>query len=76
MRFLEFSKGPSTFITNEEQDLLQQIINKGVVYKKKLSEREAELANRLVNKDLLLRKRIDDQITYQRSSKSKSQKSY
>lgn len=76
MRFLEFSKGPSTFITNEEQDLLRQIFNKGVVYKKKLSEREAELANRLVNKDLLLRKRIDDQITYQRSSKSKSQKSY
>lgn len=71
MRFLEFSKGPSTYITNEEQDLLHYVDANGVVYKKKLSEREAEIANRLVNRDLLLRKRINDQITYQRSSKSK-----
>jgi hypothetical protein len=71
MRFLEFSRGPSTYITNEEQDLLHHVDANGVVYKKKLSEREAEIANRLVNRDLLLRKRIDDQITYQRSSKCK-----
>tara|TARA_B100001094_G_C17610288_1_gene520941 strand:- start:128 stop:358 length:231 start_codon:yes stop_codon:yes gene_type:complete len=72
MRFVEFANSHNVVITNEEQDILQQVINDGSIEKKKFSERDAQIANQLVNKDLLLRKKVDDQITYSPQPRTKN----
>jgi|TARA_B100000780_G_scaffold260961_1_gene213078 hypothetical protein len=64
MRFLEFKKGITVAITNEEQDVLELLRGKGVVNKTKLSEREQTIANQLVNKNIIVRKKSNEQITY------------
>jgi hypothetical protein len=64
MRFLEFKKGITVVITNEEQDLLEMLRDKGTVNKTKMSEREQTIANQLVNKNIIVRKKSNEQITY------------
>ena len=68
MRFLEFKKGISVAITNEEQEILEKIRDQGDISKKKLSEREQVIANQLVNKNMIVRKKVNDDITYRKSS--------
>ena len=64
MRFLEFKKGITVVITNEEQDVLEMLRDKGTVNKTKMSEREQTIANQLVNKHIIVRKKSNEQITY------------
>jgi|TARA_R110000822_G_scaffold43417_1_gene117208 hypothetical protein len=64
MRFLEFKKGITVVITNEEQDVLEMLRDKGTVNKTKMSEREQTIANQLVNKNIIVRKKSNEQITY------------
>jgi hypothetical protein len=68
MRFTEFKKGISVAITNEEQEILEKIREQGDISKKKLSEREQVIANQLVNKNMIVRKKVNDNITYRKSS--------
>ena len=64
MRFTEFKKGITVVITNEEQDVLEMLRDKGTVNKTKMSEREQTIANQLVNKNIIVRKKSNEQITY------------
>jgi|TARA_B110000285_G_C14859323_1_gene483776 hypothetical protein len=64
MRFLEFKKGITVVITNEEQDVLEMLRDEGTVNKTKMSEREQTIANQLVNKNIIVRKKSNEQITY------------
>ena len=64
MRFTEFKKGITVAITNEEQDVLEMLRDKGTVNKTKMSEREQTIANQLVNKNIIVRKKSNEQITY------------
>mgnify|MGYP003636264175 FL=1 len=68
MRFTEFKKGISVAITNEEQEILEKIRDQGDISKKKLSEREQVIANQLVVKNMVVRKKINDDITYRKTS--------
>ena len=64
MRYLEFTQGYNTFVSGEEQDLIEAIAEKGQVLKRELSEREQKVASNLVNKSILIRQRTDEKIFY------------
>lgn len=69
MRFVEFTNGLQTFVTKEEQDLIETM-SKGPVNKKDLSEREKLVARRLTEKSILTRQKHDDSIYYKLSEKA------
>jgi len=64
MRYVEFTQGYNTFVSGEEQDLIEAIAEKGQVLKRELSEREQKIASNLVNKSILIRQRTDEKIFY------------
>ncbi len=64
MRYVEFTQGYNTFVSGEEQDLIEAIAEKGQVLKRELSEREQKVASNLVNKSILIRQRTDEKIFY------------
>ena len=70
MRYVEFTKGFSTFVSGEEQDLIEAIRAKGQVLKRELSEREQKGASNLANKSILIRQRTDEKIYYKISKQT------
>ena len=64
MRFLEFKNGIQTYVTEEEQTLLNRIREEGLVGKKDLTEREQVVAHKLTQKNILIRQKQDEQINY------------
>jgi hypothetical protein len=74
MRYVEFTKGYTTFVSGEEQDLIEAIAEKGQVLKRELSEREQKVASNLVNKSILIRQRTDEKIFYKLSKQTGSTK--
>jgi len=72
MRFVEFTQGYNTFVSGEEQDLIEAIAEKGQVLKRELSEREQKVASNLVNKSILIRQRTDEKIFYKISKRTGS----
>ena len=70
MRYVEFTKGFSTFVSGEEQDLIEAIRAKGQVLKRELSEREQKVASNLANKSILIRQRTDEKIYYKISKQT------
>lgn len=64
MRYVEFTKGYNTFVSGEEQDLIEAITEKGQVLKSELSEREQKVASNLASKSILVRQRTDEKIYY------------
>jgi|TARA_R110000868_G_scaffold407658_1_gene689312 hypothetical protein len=71
MKFVEFKKGITIPITNEEQDIFRKCSNDGSLDKRKLDEREQEIANQLVIKNMLVRKRVNDSIIYKPQASAK-----
>ena len=69
MRFVEFTGGLQTFVTQEEQELIEQISEKPVC-KRDLTERQQEVARRLTEKSILTRQKHDDSIYYKLSEKA------
>ena len=74
MRYIEFTQGYTTFVSGEEQDLIEAIAEKGQVLKRELSEREQKVASNLVNKSILIRQRTDEKIFYKLSKQTGSTK--
>jgi hypothetical protein len=72
MRYVEFTQGYNTFVSGEEQDLIEAIAEKGQVLKRELSEREQKVASNLVNKSILIRQRTDEKIFYKISKRTGS----
>jgi len=72
MRYVEFTQGYNTFVSGEEQDLIEAIAEKGQVLKRELSEREQKVASNLVNKSILIRQRTDEKIFYKISKQTGS----
>jgi len=70
MRYVEFTQGYNTFVSGEEQDLIEAIAEKGQVLKRELSEREQKVASNLVNKSILIRQRTDEKIFYKISKQA------
>ena len=70
MRYVEFTQGYNTFVSGEEQDLIEAIAEKGQVLKRELSEREQKVASNLVNKSILIRQRTDEKIFYKISKRT------
>ena len=75
MRFVEFTSGLQTFVTKEEQDLIETM-SKGPVKKRDLSEREQQVAHRLTEKSILTRQKNDDSIYYKLSKAANSTSTY
>jgi hypothetical protein len=75
MRFVEFTSGLQTFVTKEEQDLIETM-SKGPVKKRDLSEREQQVAHRLTEKSILIRQKHDDSIYYKLSKAANSTSTY
>ena len=75
MRFVEFTSGLQTFVTKEEQDLIETM-SKGPVNKRDLSEREQVVARRLTEKSILTRQKNDDSIYYKLSKAANSTSTY
>jgi len=75
MRFVEFTSGLQTFVTKEEQDLIETM-SKGPVNKRDLSEREQVVARRLTEKSILIRQKQDDSIYYKLSKAANSTSTY
>lgn len=75
MRFVEFTTGLKTFVTREEQELVEHL-NDGPVKKRDLTEREQEVARHLVNKSILIRQKQDDGIYYKLSKDAYVTNSY
>ena len=63
MRFVEFTSGLQTFVTQEEQELIEQISEKPVS-KRDLTERQQEVARRLTEKSILIRQKQNDNIVF------------
>lgn len=63
MRFVEFTSGLQTFVTQEEQELIEQI-GKNPVRKRDLTERQQEVARRLTEKSILIRQKQNDNIVF------------
>ena len=63
MRFVEFTSGLQTFVTQEEQELIEQISEKPV-RKRDLTERQQEVARRLTEKSILIRQKQNDNIIF------------
>jgi len=72
MRYVEFTQGYNTFVSGEEQDLIEAIAEKGQVLKRELSEREQKVASNLVNKSILIRQKTDEKIFYKISKRTGS----
>lgn len=70
MRYVEFTQGYNTFVSGEEQDLIEAITEKGQVLKSELSEREQKVASNLANKSILIRQRTDEKIYYKISNQT------
>lgn len=70
MRYVEFTQGYNTFVSGEEQDLIEAITEKGQVLKNELSEREQKVASNLANKSILIRQRTDEKIYYKISNQT------
>jgi hypothetical protein len=64
MRYVEFKNGLQTFVSGEEQDLIETIDEKGLVAKKDFTEREQLVARRLAEKSILTRQKTNDKIYY------------
>ena len=75
MRFVEFTSGLQTFVTKEEQDLIETM-SKGPVNKRDLREREQQVARRLTEKSILTRQKQDDSIYYKLSKAANSTSTY
>lgn len=75
MRFVEFTSGLQTFVTKEEQDLIETM-SKGPVNKRDLTEREQQVARRLTEKSILTRQKQDDSIYYKLSKAANSTSTY
>ena len=75
MRFVEFTSGLQTFVTKEEQDLIETM-SKGPVNKRDLSEREQQVARRLTEKSIQTRQKQDDSIYYKLSKAANSTSTY
>ena len=75
MRFVEFTSGLQTFVTKEEQELIETV-SKGPVRKKDLTEREQQVASHLAAKSILMRQKQDDTIYYKLSNKANSTSTY
>lgn len=75
MRFVEFTSGLQTFVTKEEQDLIETM-SKGPVNKRDLSERQQQVARRLTEKSILTRQKQDDSIYYKLSKAANSTSTY
>ena len=72
MRYVEFTQGYNTFVSGEEQDLIEAITEKGQVLKSELSEREQKVASNLANKSILIRQRTDEKIYYKISKQTRT----
>mgnify|MGYP001271188727 FL=1 len=72
MRYVEFTQGYDTFVSGEEQDLIEAIMEKGQVLKNELSEREQKVASNLANKSILIRQRTDEKIYYKISKQTRT----
>ena len=68
MRFVECTTGLQTFVSKEEEDLVEEINKNGSMNKKDLSERQQVLARRLAEKSILIRQKHNDNIQYKLSS--------
>ena len=75
MRFIEFTSGLQTFVTKEEQELIETM-SKGPVKKRDLSEREQQVARRLTEKSILTRQKQNDSIYYKVSEKTNTRSTY
>jgi hypothetical protein len=75
MRFVEFTSGLQTFVTKEEQELIETM-SKGPVKKRDLTEREQQVARRLTEKSILTRQKHDDSIYYKLSKATNSTSTY
>ena len=72
MRYVEFTQGYDTFVSGEEQDLIEAIMEKGQVLKNELSEREQKVASNLADKSILIRQRTDEKIYYKISKQTRT----
>ena len=63
MRFVEFDTGLQTYVTQEEQELIDTI-SKQPVMKRDLTLREQEVARHLTNKSILIRQKVNDSIIF------------
>ena len=70
MRYVEFTQGYNTYVSGEEQDLIETITEKGQVLKSELSEREQKVASNLASKSILIRQRTDEKIYYKVSKQT------
>jgi len=75
MRFVEFTSGLQTFVTKEEQELIETM-SKGPVKKRDLNEREQQVAHRLTEKSILTRQKQNDSIYYKLSKAAHSTSTY
>ena len=75
MRFVEFTSGLQTFVTKEEQELIETM-SKGPVRKRDLTEREQQVASRLTEKSILTRQKKNDSIYYKLSKAANSTSTY
>jgi len=76
MRYVEFRTGLQTFVSGEEQDLIETINEKGRVLKKDLTEREQEVARRLAEKSILTRQKTNEKIYYKVANNAEYSKTY
>ena len=76
MRYVEFRTGLQTFVSGEEQDLIETINEKGRVLKKDLTEREQEVARRLAEKSILTRQKTNEKIYYKVANTAEYSKTY
>ena len=75
MRFVEFTSGLQTYVSKEEQELIETI-SENPVKKRDLKEREQEVARHLAQKSILIRQKINDHIIYRINNNAKSTASY
>jgi len=76
MRFVEFTNGLQTFVSGEEQELIEAISEKKLVSKKDLSERQQLVARRLAEKSILVRQNKNDSIYYKLSNRANTSSTY
>lgn len=76
MRFVEFTNGLQTFVSGEEQELIEAISEKKLVSKKDLSERQQLVARRLAEKSILVRQNTNDSIYYKLSKRADTSSTY
>jgi len=76
MRYVEFRTGLQTFVSGEEQDLIETINEKGRVLKRDLTEREQEVARRLAEKSILTRQKTNEKIYYKVANNAEYSKTY